>query len=713
MPENAASPKNRLNTLSVTLKPNPLYQELIKQSADEDKLEEMTLASFQISEAQIFKSYNTHATEITIWFEYLDPTVAAFLSEGKYIVHFEVNASVPGGSERFSGRSAANYFICTDLEITGEKVFGTLNTVNGIMELRSILHVRLKSENNFPVLLGGKGQQNTQTFTGSPADFLETELTPLFKKTYSRAGTQNSPWSQEFCSFENKGDSLVQAVSNCNYSFDSDTNWDTLNEFFQKYPVFNTPHGWMLDDFQNSDASSSVLRMTDFMWYEAWKPFKNIHLSEILNNEVPEEGTKKTSQDYRTASAIRYYGIRVLERVPYFDWTRFIIKNFNPLILAFNSCDESVLDTTDWNSTRKNAKVIMPDASVVGIENPMYKIYRTAITVKEIYQSQLFLKLFESMHPELVTYHFENIWFGEVDVNTVVFFDKDKLNKIRNHGYNRWGLGYQVLHTFNREAIKPKMAIGATESSNKDQVLSQYAYRFSLRSDVVFLELDERTLSIEGLDKVDKIVAEEKTEETGVETTDPCENKTDGVDDTTTEGDATPLDPEIPAGSNDVVEKIIAGIENSAKAAGYKYTDGGGRNNISNGADCSGLMYHGIQISAKYKFSRGDNVSQLNFVRKAKGWKMIFDSDKNPFSAEEITSSTPAKKFKRGDILWFKKSDKKTTTHVGIYLGDDQMLHASHSPKDKSKPGIIKSAVSGYLQRGYFRAAYRPTSDIE
>ena len=70
----------------------------------------VTLSSTQIEEVQIFKSYKTHTTDITVWVEELDPNVAVAWSEGKYIA--EIIISPYGITEDATQVGASNFFVC-------------------------------------------------------------------------------------------------------------------------------------------------------------------------------------------------------------------------------------------------------------------------------------------------------------------------------------------------------------------------------------------------------------------------------------------------------------------------------------------------------------------------------------------------------------------------------------------------------------------------
>ena len=74
-----------------------------------------------------------------------------------------------------------------------------------------------------------------------------------------------------------------------------------------------------------------------------------------------------------------------------------------------------------------------------------------------------------------------------------------------------------------------------------------------------------------------------------------------------------------------------------------------------------------------------------------------------PHSSEEmrkIGSPVPFSRVKKGDILFF-RSGFKRVDHVGIYLGNNEFVHAS------SKAGVIRSSMSDDYYRSRFIEARR------
>jgi cell wall-associated NlpC family hydrolase len=67
---------------------------------------------------------------------------------------------------------------------------------------------------------------------------------------------------------------------------------------------------------------------------------------------------------------------------------------------------------------------------------------------------------------------------------------------------------------------------------------------------------------------------------------------------------------------------------------------------------------------------------------------------------QKIGSHVPLSGVKKGDILFFRNGFKRVD-HVGIYLGNDEFVHAS------SKVGVIRSSMNDDYYRSRFIEARR------
>lgn len=120
-------------------------------------------------------------------------------------------------------------------------------------------------------------------------------------------------------------------------------------------------------------------------------------------------------------------------------------------------------------------------------------------------------------------------------------------------------------------------------------------------------------------------------------------------------------------------EKRALFISCAKKYTGTPYVWGG---TSSSGIDCSGLVYLAAQEAGLGTLPR---------------------TAKTMFS---IASKISDKDRKAGDLIFFQADN--TISHVAIYLGDDQVLHAV---SDGSKTGVITSKLSeNYWKKHYYSA---------
>lgn len=116
-------------------------------------------------------------------------------------------------------------------------------------------------------------------------------------------------------------------------------------------------------------------------------------------------------------------------------------------------------------------------------------------------------------------------------------------------------------------------------------------------------------------------------------------------------------------------EQTQALLREADKWLGTKYRYGG---NTTAGVDCSGLMCNLFNIALSIKLPRSSAQQK------------------------EYCSSIKRKDLIVGDLVFFKTSSKGKINHVGMYIGDGKMVHAS-----SSKGVIITSLNDDYFKRTY------------
>ena len=91
--------------------------------------------------------------------------------------------------------------------------------------------------------------------------------------------------------------------------------------------------------------------------------------------------------------------------------------------------------------------------------------------------------------------------------------------------------------------------------------------------------------------------------------------------------------------------------------------------------DCSGLTKY------IYKKAFGIDLPRVSYEQ-AKFGKAVDKEDLQP-----------------GDLIFFDTMNKDRVSHVGIYVGNNEFIHAANSNK-----GVIKSSLSGYYEDRYINA---------
>jgi len=659
------NPLTRLNDVSITLVPNNYYIQL-PSSVDRSLLAKTEIEPFQIAEVQIFKSYRTHTTDVKVWIESLDPTIAGLWSEGKYIALLSISPAALGDTVN----GISNYFVCLDLTVTGNDVYGTLPTVKCIVTLKSITRTRLELENNFPFELGGRGEGGAAGAGMNPIDFKDQKLAPLYQRTYSEEGETDSPWTEDLCNYTDKKHLTDGSPSN-GYKMEVDNNFEALELFFEHYPLFNTVYDWVLDDFNTMDGNNpTTIRITDFTWWEAWLNFENVDLSNLMNNEVPEpdNGGAHVSQDTRTASALKFFNMQKIEQIPYYDAVTFSVVNGFPKIWATDISSGNHIPTPNWNALHVDAPVLTPGGNIRIVKNPMYKEFLTFMQEQELSQTQLYKNLFQSMHPVLETYTFSNLYIGEIDLHTVVKRKKEKLqtNLYDYYGYDRLGAGYQLLHTYSRHPLEPRSKTLSNPEADGDPRTSQYSYKFILKTEIVFLFVDARPLEIAEAGHEEASFISDNPDYYNYLGTDPCASSAD-YSGGGTDGKGIP-------GNTSIADQGQHMVDH-----GFKYCYGGTADDCM---DCSGFTQKAVKRAGITNYPRTTHT-QVNWLKN------------NAARIDKVEN------IKRGDIVFFKTTSAEVG-HTGIAISNTQFIHSSGGSKNTRRnpgKGASTSSFASYYKK--------------
>lgn len=143
-------------------------------------------------------------------------------------------------------------------------------------------------------------------------------------------------------------------------------------------------------------------------------------------------------------------------------------------------------------------------------------------------------------------------------------------------------------------------------------------------------------------------------------------------------------------------EKMEAVIQDAYKLRGVPYLWGG---MSSKGVDCSGLV--------RICFLMNDILLPRNATQQIKCGKEIEvpRKDTEGVSESQVRESYDAEKARtairnlhRGDLVFFGNTETKRITHVGIYLGNGEIIHASHLVR-------VNSLIPG--SENYYENAHR------
>ncbi len=91
--------------------------------------------------------------------------------------------------------------------------------------------------------------------------------------------------------------------------------------------------------------------------------------------------------------------------------------------------------------------------------------------------------------------------------------------------------------------------------------------------------------------------------------------------------------------------------------------------------DCSGLVQY------IYKNALGKDLPRVSYDQSKVG---------QPVSREDLQP---------GDLVFFDTMDKGRVSHVGMYIGNNEFIHAANSKK-----GVIKSTLTGYYDKKFINA---------
>lgn len=634
----------RYNKVEVTLIPNPMY--ILTASAKQEKsLELIQLTPHQIKKVEIIKSYETHLTEVWIDFTYMDSTAVARISDGSYLVALYIGAeAITGGRERF------NFFVCDIIKPTGiAEVYGNFPAIEARGKFSSITKNRLEIENAFPFELGGKGAAAGKPAIGAsenPYSFFNNEFKKLYYELYAERETESenaSVISTKFTVADE--DTLVKSSPSSGYLINANNNMETLEYLREHYPMYKTVYTWILDDFSSLPGyAPSTYFITDLIRWDSWKSSVDTEFSRFFN--------KNDAKAEEITGAAVLMGVKQTDFKPFYNRYRYRVRDDDPKIYATDIASGAPILMSAWNTLHANKYMMVQTATGYAIKkmtNPINVEYLTFMTPEEIEEVQTYKKVFENLHPSLATYSFTNLFFGNVDLNTVVKIDKASLDDEENYGFDRYGLCYQIKMVFEQTPIQPSGVKNQMKmTTNPADWLDDPALtpQFIMSAEATFLFIDEGAKTIreyKNLDipQIDRMYEVDYYDLMNMAVMDPCDIASDDGGD----GRGIP-------GNRSIVDQGRHLVDN-----GFTYVWGG---TSDKGMDCSAFTQKAVtraEANQGYPAYPRVTTDQYNWCRK---YAIPID----PKHAQP------------GDIIFFRTKRCKVC-HTGIISGGGNVLEAS------------------------------------
>ncbi len=632
------------NNITLTVVPNPHFLQTIISDEDELSHGHTLISSEHIKRIEITKSYLEHVTSIEIDLVSVEHGPMSALQEGKNLLLLTIEALHGDTDKAFS-----TYLMCDKLVPTGTGQHGgTYKTINVSIYLKSVTRQRLELENNFTFLLGGKGHYGAVGSNSSPFEFLQKDFLQLYTETYSPESTasQKRPlFNTTSVNTSADADVLITSSPKTGYKIEVDTNMDTFKFFFEHYPILKTPYSWLIDDTP-LDSDRSDLYIKDFLRYDSWKSTIDPTLSAYLGGRRS-NGNTPGGTDIQDKDVFEYVSLsdhKIIERQSFYNVGRYMIRDSFPMIYAQSVTDNQVIDMSYWNSMAASTYVLTSNAETLKVKqmrNPMYKQFLTFMSPQEIGETQKYHSVFMGLHPELVTYAFDDMYVGDLSIHRSVEILKENLNEESHYGYDRIGTGYHMREVYTPIAINPPDA-----NSPHDEAVRVFEPKFRLCTELTLLVVDQGPMTLEEFDsKARKYSYREVTydsEEMDYLGVDDCGNPiSSNIDD-------------IPS-----VEPGSAGNSSVAESAASMYNQGfvyiwGGKRSPESGLDCSGFTKLAV------KRSGADSGRQSGFPDGTSNQLTWLSQSRN--GAQKVTEIG---QIQPGDIVFF-SNNRTDHGHTGI-----------------------------------------------
>ena len=672
----------KYNDILLNLIPNPQYVEINASDNDPMQKKVVSLNSNQIVSLEIMKAFADNQTEIILNLDNIDQTTGSIIMEGKYLFQLIITPFDPslGSSAGFKG----NFFLATDTTVTGTTTqIGTYPTQELSITLVSLFRMRLGVENNIPFELGGRGEGGPLGSKVPPFAFLADDFAKLLKRTYSPNDIDEllapiSFFNMDLTSTDEA--TLVKTGPDSGYKLEVDTNFEAIDFFLENYPLYKTPFGWMLDDFNtnpNSPTPSSIV-VKDLMRHDIWKRSVDVGLSKILNAEI-EPTTSNSKEEQALLHTYSMVNIAQINRSSIYNTGIFMFKHNLPLIFARRIFDNQIINTKGWNNGAETHAVLCADnvtLKIKNIPNPRYQEYVTFMNGEELTQIQKYKNIFFNLHPDLVTYSLNNLWVGDIDIHKCIYFKKPTTGA--DYHLPRVGTGYEMHFKYDRsQPTEATLGVDTRQHGMPNKSASSYQPKFILGVEATFLMIDEGPLSIkefDALERTDKFSTEEKI------------YTVQDLSDAVMCGQNSPID----FGGIPNAEPGSPGNTNIAASAktlidhGFAYKLGTERADLM---DCSAFTMYavrnaGADAGRKTKFPNG-TMYQVPWLT-------------NP--ANKVLRVTKIEDLQPGDIIYFKNS-KSAFGHAGIAKNNKEYYNSTSVKAHAGDKYGIGAAVGTFARK--------------
>jgi len=673
-----------LNSIFIRLIPNPQYLQIA--ASDYDSINDygiIELYPHQIQSLEIKKSFDLHRTIIHVSLMNITGDIKSGIYEGKYLLLIKITAN----SDKHETFSFANYFIFDKILTKNglDDLAGNIPIISSKFSVKSILSTRLDIENHLSFELGGKGGTALVGSGKKPLDFLSDEFSEYFGNAYS-PDTRNQSFENHFdLSMTASGDQQVTVNTGPSngYKFESDTNFHTIEYFFEHYPLFKTPYNWIIDDFNtNLKASTqyqgSLIKVLDLVRYDYWSAGFDSGLSETLNRKF---GTSSGTNNSSASSQMKIFALvsfRIKERKSFINVSKYLFRDNLPLIYAQRVEDGEPI-SMDWNNFAGTSYVLTSSPSqlhVKEMQNPRYQHFLTFMSEQEIADTQKYKNVFMNLNPELVTYVMDNIYFGNVDLHTCIYLEKEIVGEGDSYNKSKMGVGYDVYHKFVN--VNPTPA-DMEQISNTDKMKSlMFTPSFKLTTEITFLQVNMGQKTLEEYSTIQRQYSNidqsfSTTDLTLFDTINSCGKYND------VELGGLPIaEPGTPG--NTSIESAGHSLINN----GFRYLWGGMR---AKAMDCSGFTMWAVRNGGgdsgrRTRYPKG-TTAQINWLT---------DQNNGAIRVKSVDEIQP------GDIVFF-KTKRCGHCHTGIAKDKNSYWHSNSVNKKGADMGSFSRRRPSYIFR--------------